>query len=447
LSASASFPAQPQASVSTSAGSGIHSPTISQASIFAAAGSHPSPYTTATGLGVYYHPVRMATANDFPLALVNSDWVNANDIAVTNSSYNNRGVTGDNDNDDDREDRGSSSDISSSSVMTDSPSPLDLNSIDDSSSDTQSNVADNADDTSSEYFSDSDSDNATDDMASRAANGELGDDIDHETHLASGDIVKDDGEIIPIGPRTSKPKFEFKKLQKSTVVSMLPEFLAQIEASNQQLQAEIAAGKNVTIEAAEDSEQYIEMNLGLGVLEEQNDATSDADSESSDSSTGDIMEKLMGGKRKRDARFQDEKVPEKAPIKRAKIEELSESESFDTAPIQHVSLKRKTKIVEVSEVRSSPEPANDHLKTPILAAQTEHAMMTSTPKKSPASQSDYPILDSPHSSEDYDEYKYLMDKADAEYAEALEAEDEIAFSATHAKNAASLEDQDDDSAY
>jgi hypothetical protein len=123
-----------------------------------------------------------------------------------------------------------------------------------------------------------------------------------------------------------RPNFSFDQLRDSPIGSMLPEFLARMESANQELEAERVAGtlanRRIEIDEnqnASESGQYIEMNLGLGVFEERNDDTStSSDSEGSSSATGEgIMQRLLGGKRKRGT--EDEEASE---IKKPKIEEL-----------------------------------------------------------------------------------------------------------------------------
>lgn len=123
-----------------------------------------------------------------------------------------------------------------------------------------------------------------------------------------------------------RPNFSFDQLRDSPIASMLPEFLARMESANQELEAERVAGTlaNRRIEIDENQNgseggQFIEMNLGLGVLEERNDDTStSSDSECSSSATSEgVMQRLLGGKRKRNT--EDEEAPE---IKKPKIEEL-----------------------------------------------------------------------------------------------------------------------------
>jgi hypothetical protein len=131
-------------------------------------------------------------------------------------------------------------------------------------------------------------------------------------------------EIPTLRPNNERPNFSLDDFIKdSPVASMLPEFLAQMHAANQELEEEKAAGTlaNRRIELDEndsalEDEQYIEMNLGLGVLEEKSDLTSTTSESDSGNESGDldVMEKLLGGKRKRVLEGEDEGAPKKAKI-------------------------------------------------------------------------------------------------------------------------------------
>jgi hypothetical protein len=80
--------------------------------------------------------------------------------------------------------------------------------------------------------------------------------------------------IVNFRPLNQKPSFKFTP--SSSLSSRLPDFLASMKAANKSLQADIIAGKQdhileingVTKDEREKERPYIEMNLGLGVLEE-----------------------------------------------------------------------------------------------------------------------------------------------------------------------------------
>lgn len=162
---------------------------------------------------------------------------------------------------------------------------------DDVSSDTASDVAD-ADDTSSIYSSSNDSTSSDDTEAivKRAIEGRLGEDFDE---LPDSEITK-----LRAG---NMPTFSFDHFKESPVASILPEFLAQMEAANKELEIERAAGtldaRRLEIDDTKDgseSGQYIEMNLRLGVLEEKNGDASSSESESNEGEDQGVMQKLMG---------------------------------------------------------------------------------------------------------------------------------------------------------
>jgi hypothetical protein len=80
--------------------------------------------------------------------------------------------------------------------------------------------------------------------------------------------------IVNFQPLNKKPCFKFSP--SSSLTSRLPDFLTSMKAANDSLQADIVAGKqghlleiDEAVEHEEEEERpYIEMDLGLGVLEE-----------------------------------------------------------------------------------------------------------------------------------------------------------------------------------
>ncbi|KAM5454738.1 hypothetical protein MaudCBS49596_002035 [Microsporum audouinii] len=91
----------------------------------------------------------------------------------------------------------------------------------------------------------------------------------------------------------------------SALRARLASFIPSLKAANENLEREIAAGKTMTLEvdnADEGKGQYIEMNLGLGVLQEGEDDHISEGSESSDcaekntNQEKNIIDKLMGKK-------------------------------------------------------------------------------------------------------------------------------------------------------
>ncbi|KAJ5771205.1 uncharacterized protein N7511_003256 [Penicillium nucicola] len=147
---------------------------------------------------------------------------------------------------------------------------------------------------------------------------------------ATGAKVADSSSSLPhIGGRP-KPRIHRMKGD-SELLSRLTSFLPQMKTANEDLQKEIEAGRvgNLVLDNADESgEQYIEMDLGLGVLEEKKDGDSSSEDEDDDeeSKTGtagagntsqdlkdsDIIGKLMGGKGK------------KAEADKPSIEEMTE---------------------------------------------------------------------------------------------------------------------------
>ncbi|OKL55847.1 hypothetical protein UA08_08903 [Talaromyces atroroseus] len=130
---------------------------------------------------------------------------------------------------------------------------------------------------------------------------------------------KSDNESITYVPGRPKPKIQRIQLPRpddeSGLMSRLSSFLPQLQAANADLERRLASGGNlqdmVLDDVREGEGQYIEMNLGLGVLKEKkkktgildNESTSTSDSdevdddehpEDAEGSDGHVMDQLMG---------------------------------------------------------------------------------------------------------------------------------------------------------
>lgn len=121
--------------------------------------------------------------------------------------------------------------------------------------------------------------------------------------------------VTNVQPMDRKPKFDFASLKSnSLLMNKLPGFLAEMDAANRELEAEKEAGTIAErrLEISDDdgegegekAGQYIEMNLGLGVLEEKT-SDSDTSSEGESSDDEDVMDKLMGAEK--DSKDESEK--------------------------------------------------------------------------------------------------------------------------------------------
>lgn len=60
----------------------------------------------------------------------------------------------------------------------------------------------------------------------------------------------------------------------------LPDFLKQMKEANEELMKKISGGEERGLEDVKEGESYVEMNLGLGVLEEKKEGESESESES-----------------------------------------------------------------------------------------------------------------------------------------------------------------------
>ncbi|KAJ5163806.1 uncharacterized protein N7500_005636 [Penicillium coprophilum] len=128
--------------------------------------------------------------------------------------------------------------------------------------------------------------------------------------------VPDPSPSLPHIAGRPKPRIHRMKGD-SDILSRLNAFLPKMKDANEDLQKQIEAGKAgdlILDNADENGEQYIEMDLGLGVLEEKRDGDPSSDEESDDEglkgatrdgkspqemNDSDIIGKLMGGKNKK----------------------------------------------------------------------------------------------------------------------------------------------------
>ncbi|PKX94153.1 NOPCHAP1/New4 family protein [Aspergillus novofumigatus IBT 16806] len=168
------------------------------------------------------------------------------------------------------------------------------------------------DDEDDDYTSSSGSDDDSD------SDGD-GEDEDQEADYSS-DQASRAGSSLPRIPAQQKPRIH-RMTKEPDLLSRLSAFLPKLKSANEDLQREIAAGrgKDLQLDEVENQEgQYIEMNLGLGVLEEKHaDGSTSTDEEIGDGresandedaaeldtklqKDSDILDKLMGKKKSSD---------------------------------------------------------------------------------------------------------------------------------------------------
>ncbi|OCL14298.1 hypothetical protein AOQ84DRAFT_221940 [Glonium stellatum] len=128
----------------------------------------------------------------------------------------------------------------------------------------------------------------------------------------SMDEVQAEIVTLPLPKKAKKPAIKAVEEigQEVDLGARLKRFLPQLAASNRELEAFRAAGmlkeRELEILGEEVGEEYIEMDLGLGVLEEKNSNTQDDGGEDYDnddaprSEEGDILGKLMGRTTRKD---------------------------------------------------------------------------------------------------------------------------------------------------
>ncbi|KAK7612149.1 hypothetical protein JOL62DRAFT_611037 [Phyllosticta paracitricarpa] len=145
---------------------------------------------------------------------------------------------------------------------------------------------------------------SSEEPSSESEDDSLGQDEDSDAEVTT----------LPQPPNAEARKNLYKNSvpRSSSLGDRLKEFLPQLAAANAELERDRAAGRlaEKSLEQVDENGQYIEMNLGLGVLEEKDPNKMDQDSESSDDSedemetdaTGaenkeqDVLGKLMGTK-------------------------------------------------------------------------------------------------------------------------------------------------------
>ncbi|KAL1977925.1 hypothetical protein VTN31DRAFT_784 [Thermomyces dupontii] len=130
-------------------------------------------------------------------------------------------------------------------------------------------------------------------------------DGNEETDDVASDAKEQFDEITTV-PGRPRPRIE--RPQHSELLSRVSSFLPQLKAANEDLERRIAEGNardHVLDDVPDDDEQggrpYIEMNLGLGVLEEKREGDEDASENSDDgAANGNVLDRLMGQKSQSD---------------------------------------------------------------------------------------------------------------------------------------------------
>ncbi|RMZ71199.1 Cysteine ase [Pyrenophora seminiperda CCB06] len=153
--------------------------------------------------------------------------------------------------------------------------------------------------------SDSELSESSEEPSSDESSSEEEDDDDDE----DTEMEESEGQNGVVNLRANRGKKPVMKLGDEDlgpdIRDFLKHFLPQLKAANDELEAQKKAGTLQSLDAGPESEgePYIEMNLGLGVLEEKDpNASSDSDS-ASDTEDGseekDVLGKLMGREKKK----------------------------------------------------------------------------------------------------------------------------------------------------
>lgn len=124
-----------------------------------------------------------------------------------------------------------------------------------------------------------------------------------DTEMELDEHQGSDGVVNLRANRGKKPIMRLDKEELGPDIrDFLKDFLPQLKAANEELEAQKKAGtlKSLDAEVTEDGEPYIEMDLGLGVLEAKNPnahessgSDTDSDTEEGDKETN-RLDKLMG---------------------------------------------------------------------------------------------------------------------------------------------------------
>ncbi|EUC29203.1 hypothetical protein COCCADRAFT_40388 [Bipolaris zeicola 26-R-13] len=170
------------------------------------------------------------------------------------------------------------------------------NASDYGTSDTDSTLSESSEEPSSDESSSEEEDDEDDD----------GEDTQMELDEAKGA----DGVVNLRANRGTKPIMKLTKAEMGPDIrGFLKDFLPRLKAANEELEAQKRAGtlRRLDAEDQEEGEPYIEMDLGLGVLEEKDpnaaesdtEDTSDADEEDGNKEK-DVLGKLLGRREKPD---------------------------------------------------------------------------------------------------------------------------------------------------
>ncbi|KAH6875941.1 hypothetical protein BKA58DRAFT_131896 [Alternaria rosae] len=172
------------------------------------------------------------------------------------------------------------------------------------------NAADDSTTNASDFgTSDSDSElsESSEEPSSDESSSEEEEDDGEDTEMELEGPLSQDGVVNLRANRGTKPVMKLgNKDLGPDIRGFLKDFLPQLKAANEELEAQKKAGTLKSLESVEgqdEGEPYIEMDLGLGVLEEKDpnaDSDKDSASDAEDGNTEkDVLGKLMG-REKRD---------------------------------------------------------------------------------------------------------------------------------------------------
>ncbi|KAG9191050.1 hypothetical protein G6011_09138 [Alternaria panax] len=157
--------------------------------------------------------------------------------------------------------------------------------------------------------SDSELSESSEEPSSDESSSEEEEDDGEDTDMELEEPKSQDGVVNLRANRGKKPIMKLGDEDLGPDVrGFLKDFLPQLKAANEELEAQKRAGtlkRLDSVEGHEEGEPYIEMDLGLGVLEEKDSNANSDDDSASDVEDGDkekdVLGKLMGREKKEPA--------------------------------------------------------------------------------------------------------------------------------------------------
>ncbi|KAF5846336.1 hypothetical protein GGP41_003743 [Bipolaris sorokiniana] len=176
--------------------------------------------------------------------------------------------------------------------------------------DTVTNASDYGTSDTDSTLSESSEEPSSDESSSEEEDDDDENDDGEDTEMELDEAKGTDGVVNLRANRGTKPIMKLTKAEMGPDIrGFLKDFLPRLKAANEELEAQKRAGtlRRLDAEDQQEGEPYIEMDLGLGVLEEKDpnaaesdtEGTSDAEEED-DNKEKDVLGKLLGRREKPD---------------------------------------------------------------------------------------------------------------------------------------------------